>query len=436
MLVHTERRDGSDVELYFEQYRTVEYRVVDAILGDVQASVTRGLGVRALCAGRMGFAYSSELSDVGVNSVVQEALRNSRLVSPSHASLPTDPQPLAAGSWAHESLDALASEAAARLLRRVEEGVRSTSRGVSVPGSTMTIGERRVSIASSRGIARDFRATYFSVSVLVRVGRNSQVNVSQVHHFGRDLHAFDAEGFGREAAESAVWGLGKQPALVGTMTVVLSPVAASQLISILGFALSGDRLERGASFLGGAAGETLASPLFSLTDNPCLSHVVGSFPFDAEGVAGASKPLVQRGAVTAVLHNHQTAIRAGLPESTGNAVRSSYRSLPGVAPSVLTVTPGDVPPEELVSGLTTGLWISRFKNLTTGFNLARGTFLLRAEGRQILNGELGPAVSGAVVAGGFKDSLVSLDAVGCDLQYRGPVGAPSLRLREMCVQRS
>ena len=51
----------------------------------------------------------------------------------------------------------------------------------------------------------------------------------------------------------------------------------------------------------------------------------------------------------------------------------------------------------------------------------------------IRNGELAFAVSEVTVAGNLKDMLLGLEAVGSDLDFRGSVAAPTIKMGEMTV---
>jgi PmbA protein len=51
----------------------------------------------------------------------------------------------------------------------------------------------------------------------------------------------------------------------------------------------------------------------------------------------------------------------------------------------------------------------------------------------IRNGELAFAVSEVTIAGNLSDMLLGLEAIGSDLEFRGSVAAPTLKIGEMTV---
>src|SRR5207302_1232101 len=76
--------------------------------------------------------------------------------------------------------------------------------------------------------------------------------------------------------------------------------------------------------------EAVAAPGVSLVDDPCLPQGLASRPWDDEGVPSGRTAVIERGVLRSLLHNSETARRAGLARSTSNASRESYRSAPEV----------------------------------------------------------------------------------------------------------
>jgi PmbA protein len=62
-----------------------------------------------------------------------------------------------------------------------------------------------------------------------------------------------------------------------------------------------------------------------------------------------------------------------------------------------------------------------------------GDYSRGAAGLWIRDGELTFAVSEVTIAGNLTDMLLGLEAVGSDLEFRGSVAAPTLKIGEMTV---
>jgi len=68
-----------------------------------------------------------------------------------------------------------------------------------------------------------------------------------------------------------------------------------------------------------------------------------------------------------------------------------------------------------------------------GVNVTTGDYSRGAAGLWIRNGELAFAVSEVTIAGNLAEMLMGLEAIGSDLEFRGSMVAPTLKIGEMTV---
>jgi PmbA protein len=248
--------------------------------------------------------------------------------------------------------------------------------------------------------------------------------------FERALHRLETpEDVGRKAAARAVAKLGARKVATKAVPVVWEAPIAAALLRIVGQAVSGEALYRRSTFLAGLEGQPVASPLFTLADDPLLSGRLGSRPFDGEGVLSRTTPVFAAGVFLAFLFDSYNARRLGR-RTTGAAMRG-IDSAPSPAPSNLVLTPGDSAPEQLYAGLDEGLFLTDLMGF--GVNLTTGDFSRGAQGFWIENGDLAYPVTEINISGNLKDMLAGIDAVGSDVLWRGGIAAPSLRISRMTV---
>jgi PmbA protein len=69
----------------------------------------------------------------------------------------------------------------------------------------------------------------------------------------------------------------------------------------------------------------------------------------------------------------------------------------------------------------------------SGVNTVTGDYSRGAAGVWIRDGELAFPVSEVTIAGNLKDMLMSIEAVGSDLEFRGSTSAPTLKIGAMTV---
>jgi predicted Zn-dependent protease len=170
-----------------------------------------------------------------------------------------------------------------------------------------------------------------------------------------DISAIDASAIGREAAErtSAMRDPVELPA--GDYPVVLDHYAVVDLADWLGYlGFSALAVEEDRSFF--VPGKTVASALVTITDD--ATDMAGTpTSFDYEGVPTQRVTLLECGVCRDVVHDNQTAARAGR-ESTGHGLPAPNPW--GPFPVHMSVAPGETPRDELIGGLGRGLLVTRF----------------------------------------------------------------------------
>ncbi len=252
---------------------------------------------------------------------------------------------------------------------------------------------------------------------------------------------------GRRAGESAVTRLDSQPCPSGAMPVVFANRCGATLFhEALGHPLEGDFVLRGESPYSGAIGESIASPIIHVVDDPTLVGRRGSYQVDDEGTAAQRTVLVEGGVLRSFLTDRGTSQALGL-ESTGNGRRASYREIPLPRMSNLIVEGWKDDPEEILRSTRQGLYVVELGAARVSF--PGGDFVFEvAEAYRILDGRLDHPVEGAVLVGRGPDVLRRIDRVGSDFllhpgagqcdkeSQRVPVslGQPTLRVSSMDVR--
>ena len=139
--------------------------------------------------------------------------------------------------------------------------------------------------------------------------------------------------------------------------------------------------------------------------------------------------VIERGVLKSYLLNTYSARKLGL-KTTGNASRGLSGDA-GVGPGNFYIEAGEAYPQEMIAGLRSGFYVTEL--IGEGANTVTGDFSTGAAGMWIENGELAYPVSEITIAGNLKQMLMDLEAVGCDLEFRGSIAAPSLMIGEMTI---
>ena len=118
------------------------------------------------------------------------------------------------------------------------------------------------------------------------------------YEFSTALHAEDLDAptsVGRIAGERAVARLNPRKVDTKRVPVVYDPRVSGTLVSHLANAVNGSSIARKTSFLREKLGEKLFAPGIRIVDDPLRPRGLRSRPFDAEGVAGRARAIVDDG---------------------------------------------------------------------------------------------------------------------------------------------
>ena len=217
------------------------------------------------------------------------------------------------------------------------------------------------------------------------------------------------------------------------MPVVLMPTAiASVVLSPILVALNGKTVVQGTSPLADKLGQQVASPAFSVVNDPTLPFVPGSRPSDDEGVVSKRVPLIDKGVVANFLYDLQAAGQANA-ESTGSGERG-LGSLPSPASSVLVVSEGQSSFEQMLSEIGEGLIVERLLGAGQG-NMLGGDFNANVLlGYKVEGGQVVGRVKDTMVHGNAYKALENLIAVGSQGRWvGGGLYTPSISCADIAV---
>ena len=246
----------------------------------------------------------------------------------------------------------------------------------------------------------------------------------------RSLAALESpESVGRRAAERALGRLGAVKVETTRVPVVLEPRTARTLLDNLFEAVNGDSIYRHASFLAGKLGQAVAAPGVTVVDDGRMPGGFGSSPFDDEGVPTRRTPVIEQGVLRNFLLNSYTARKLGL-KTTGNASRGLAGN-PGIGPGNFYLQPGPYRPDEILASVQEGLYVTEL--IGFGVNLVTGDYSRGAAGMWIRDGKLTFPVHEVTIAGNLGDMLKDMEMIGSDLEFRGAIAAPTLKILEMTV---
>ncbi|MGA8042299.1 MAG: metallopeptidase TldD-related protein [Terracidiphilus sp.] len=404
-------------------------------------SGSRALGLRVFLGKRSASASTSDLTPEGVRQLVEGAMALVKVTEEDpFTGLPEREEFGAIEGDLHLYFDdvySLPGPERIEWARRAEAAALAADpRITNSNGGSFDAATGRKVLANSRGFLGSYRTSYAGVAVSpLAVDANGAMQRDAWWSGARRMADLESpESVGQEAARRTLRRLGARRVPTQQVPIIFAPEVARSLIGSVFEAASGDAIWRSASFLAGKLGESIAASGVTIIDDNTmlLPSGVGGFgtsPFDGEGLPSLRTVVVEGGVLRNYLLNTYTARKLGM-KSTHNASRG-LAGTPGIGCGNLYLAPGACTPEQILAGVPAGLYVTSLMGF--GTNIVTGDYSRGATGLWIENGQLTHAVEEITIAGNLKDMLRNITAIGNDLEFRGSVAAPTLRLDGMTI---
>jgi PmbA protein len=408
-------------------------------LGQVETlkeSGSKAIGIRVFNGKRAASTYSSDFSREGLERMLNSALELSRITSEDpYAGIP-EPEEL--GSLPGEldlyypDVYSFGGEERISYARRAEKAALDYDPRIkNSEGGSFDAATGHKILANSHGFIGEYRRSYCSVAA-VPIARSENGAMQRDYWFSlaRSLGRLESpEHVGRTAAQRTLRRLGARKVKTARVPVVFDPLVAASILHHIFEGVNGDSVYRGASFLAGKLGQKVANDCLSVIDDGTMVGGFGTSPFDGEGIPTRRTHVIENGVLKSYLLNTYTAKKLGL-QTTANASRG-LAGTPGISPGNYFLQPGSKTPQQIVGGVTVGLYVTEF--LGQGVNLVTGDYSRGASGLWILGGEFAYPVEEITVAGNLKEMFLNITEIGNDLEFRGSVASPTIRIDGLTV---
>ena len=429
--------EGELAEAYAGQSRRTEVKARRGEVESLSGSETRGVGVRVIREGRLGYAWAADPDTDEAADLLAAARAGAEHTTPDEANVL--PEPATAEPIPDLFRDAQASlgpERKVSLAVDLERAAVSSNPEVRKVEETI-YGDAvsRVAIASTTGVTAEYSRTDCWCVVVALAERDGETQTGFSFRVGRELDELEWEEAAGEAAERGARLLGARKPATERVPVVLDPWAAASFLGVLAGILSAEEVQKGRSLLAGLSGQEVASGVLTLVDDGRFEGGPAAAPFDDEGVPTGRTPVIEAGVLKGFLHNTQTARRDGTT-STGNASRGGYRGVPGVAPTNLLVESGPKDPDALLRDAGRAVYVQDVSGVHSGANPVSGEFSVGATGLRVEGGALGEPLREMTIASTLPEVLRRIEAVGSDLRFfpgGGAIGTPTIAVGEMTV---
>jgi len=417
---------------------------VNVRMGEVETlkdSGSRGLGLRVFLGSRSASTSTSDLTAEGIRQLVAGAVALAKVTEedpftglPEAGEFGARPEDLHLYS---DDVYSLRGEQRIAWARRAEAAALAVdARLTNSDGGSFDAATGRKVLANSRGFVGGYRSSYAAVAAApVATDADGTMQRDGWWSSARCLaHLESPESVGREAARRALRKLGARRVATQRVPIIFAPEVARSLVGSIFEAASGDAIWRGASFLTGKLGGKIAASSLTIVDDnamllPSGMGGYGTTPFDGEGLPSQRTVVVEAGILRNYLLNSYTARKLGM-KSTHNAARG-LAGTPGVGCGNLYIEPGTQTAEQIIGDVQAGLYVTGLMGF--GVNTVTGDYSRGATGLWIERGVLTYAVEEVTIAGNLAEMFQNITAIGSDLEFRGAVASPTLRIDGMTI---
>jgi PmbA protein len=300
--------DAADVFLRSSASTNVE--VKDQKVDAFDRARDCGAGLRVIIEGRMGFAFTADLSDSALNTLARSAVTNAgntdadpfqsippKAVDVYHTVNIYDPA-LVRLSEKEKIERVMAMEREAFAVDRRIKRIRKASASFS---------ESETVIMNSHGASVTYQGTAGYASIEAVAEDKGESQAGSEFEVNRFYHKLSLEDVGRRAARKAIGLLGAKTVETVKASVILDRDVVGEFLAIMASGFSAESVQKKKSLFTGKLDKEIMSPVLTIFDDGLLEGGIGTAPSDDEAVPTKKKTVVDRGRLTMFLYNTYTA---------------------------------------------------------------------------------------------------------------------------------
>ena len=430
MLAEAGRRGASDAIAEVSEGQGLAVTVRKGEVETIEQSLDKQVGVTVFLGHRRGNASTSDFSQASLRATVEAAYHIAQHTAEDDCAGPAEPELLEKKPkdldlfhpWVIDAIEAVeiarAAEAAAFA---VSKQIRNSD------GASVSAHHGHFMMGTTNGFmgGYPFSRHYISCAPIANgLTKKSGMQRDDWYSSSRvPKELAEPAAIGKYAAQRALSRLNARSISTRRCPVIFEAPLAAGLMGGLVQAVSGGALYRKSSFLLDSLGKAVLPKHVSLIEEPHHHAMMGSAPFDEEGVKTHARTVVDQGILQGYFLSTYSARKLGM-KTTGNAggshhlIFQSKKTRQGGLPALL---------KEMGTGLLVTELMGQGVNYVTG-DYSRGAF-----GYWVENGEIQYPVEEVTIAGNLRDMLMDIAMIGSDTLVRGSKETGSILIGSMTV---
>lgn len=427
------RHGADEAEVYIVKTKEIESTIQNNKITEMTTSRDGGISLRVSIGKKLGFASTNKLISNELGKLAEKAVAIAK-ASNEDKDWPGFPPPQEYSTVKNifsPQLAEIDEDTIIEKTKQLLENVLVDKRITMVYGG-ISVHRTSIAILNTNGLSniQHLTASIVFTETLATEAGNTTPIVTLVDHSRTSIPSIG--NLAKRAVEETLSCLKPVKIEPGNYPVIMTASAIESLFNYTLFeALKGDNVVRGRSPYRGRENEKIASENLTLIDDGTLNQGLFTALFDHEGISMKKKILIENGILKQFLFNHYWAKRYG-GESTGNAMRSSYNSIPRISPTNILIKPGDTSFEEMIKETKKGLLVKGLQGAHSS-NPETGEYSVVATPAWLIdNGAIKP-VRNVMIAGNIYDELFRIDMIGRRTEKWIHVWTPPIRFSNIRV---
>lgn len=386
-----------EIELFAQKKSEKKVFLESNNLKSAISSKLVGVGIRVIKNNSLGFTSINSFNESKILEGIKEAIAIAKVTPPEDSNfLPKKHNITKIPELYDKSVDIFTMDDLISIGNKCLTQINKIDSRINIESAEFRAAKLETAIINSNGIEISETKSSFSWEIAGMaidgndIGSWDFVADSIVKAKEIDIEA-NVEIFARKVLENL--NAKKTDSFVGTM--VLSPDAAFDLLSIVIDSASAYPIQQGGSYLQDKLGDQIATDNFTIVDNGSQQNSSSSSSFDREGLPRKELKIINNGIFTGILYNTITAKKENL-ESTGHA-SGDFRNIPEINPTNILISSGNKSLDDIISEIVHGIYVKR---VSTSPDYVSGDFSAVLKGSQLIK------------KGEIKETLKEITATG------------------------